>query len=83
MKLVSRVTRRGMLGATLALPVLVRAAFAEEGTAMRLRFHFHDQVFTATLEDNVSARELFGMLPLDLTISDSPATRRSPTCPPG
>lgn len=37
---------------------------------MRLRFVFADQDFTATLEDNPSARNLFSMLPLDLTISD-------------
>lgn len=37
---------------------------------MRLRFAFADQDFTATLEDNPSARDLFSMPPLDLTISD-------------
>ena len=37
---------------------------------MRLRFTFADQDFTATLEDNPSARDLFSMLPLDLTIDD-------------
>lgn len=37
---------------------------------MRLRFAFADQEFTATLEDNPSARDLFSMLPLDLKISD-------------
>lgn len=37
---------------------------------MRLRLTFADQDFTATLEDNASARELFAMLPLDLTIDD-------------
>lgn len=37
---------------------------------MRLRLIFADQDFTATLEDNPSARDLFSMLPLDLTISD-------------
>jgi hypothetical protein len=37
---------------------------------MRLRFTFADQDFTATLEDNLSARDLFSMLPLDLKISD-------------
>jgi hypothetical protein len=41
-----------------------------KGAAMRLRFVFADQDFTATLEDNPSARDLFSMLPLDLTISD-------------
>ena len=37
---------------------------------MRLRFVFADQDFTATLEDNPSARDLFSMLPLDLKIND-------------
>lgn len=37
---------------------------------MRLRFAFTDQAFTATLEGNPSARDLFSMLPLDLTIDD-------------
>lgn len=37
---------------------------------MRLRLTFADQDFTATLEDNAPARELFAMPPLDLTIDD-------------
>lgn len=37
---------------------------------MRLGFTFADQDFTATLEDNPSARDLFSMLPLDLTTTD-------------
>lgn len=37
---------------------------------MRLRFAFGDQDFTATLEDNPSARDLFSMPPLNLTIDD-------------
>lgn len=37
---------------------------------MRIRLAFADQDFTATLEKNPSARELFGMLPLDLMIDD-------------
>lgn len=37
---------------------------------MRLRFVFADQDFTASLEDNSSARDLFSMPPLGLTISD-------------
>lgn len=37
---------------------------------MRVKFTFADQAFTATLEDNPSACDLFSMLPLDLTISD-------------
>lgn len=37
---------------------------------MRLRFSFADQEFTATLEDNPSARDLFSMQPLVLKVSD-------------
>lgn len=37
---------------------------------MRLRFAFADQDLTATLEDNPSARDLFSMPPLSLTIDD-------------
>lgn len=37
---------------------------------MRLRFRFADQDFLAMLEDNPSARDLFSMLPLNLTIAD-------------
>ncbi|WP_435521576.1 cyclophilin-like fold protein [Aquamicrobium terrae] len=62
-----------MAGSILA-PATSRAqnssAQAQEGNAMRLRLTFADQDFTATLEDNPSARNLFSILPLDLTISD-------------
>ncbi|MBA3038741.1 MAG: MFS transporter [Mesorhizobium sp.] len=37
---------------------------------MRLKLTFADQDFSATLEDNAAARELFAMLPQDLTIDD-------------
>lgn len=37
---------------------------------MRLRFVFAEQDFTATLENNPSARDLVSMLPLDLKIGD-------------
>jgi hypothetical protein len=47
-----------------------KASSDRKGTAMRLRFVFADQDFTATLEDNPSARDLFSMLPLDLKITD-------------
>lgn len=60
--------------ASLAVPFVARAQSdaSSDGkkTAMRLRFSFADQDFTATLEDNPSARDLFSMLPLDLTIED-------------
>lgn len=68
--------RRTLLvaAAALAIPTLggatLRAAFAQEESAMRLEFTFSDQTFTATLEDNSTARDLVSLLPLDLTIDD-------------
>lgn len=53
--------------AGLALPAIARA---QEGSVMRIRFVFSDQDFTATLQDNPSARDLISMLPLDLTVED-------------
>jgi hypothetical protein len=59
---------------SLAVHSIARAqtntASPRKGTAMRLRFAFADQEFTATLEDNPTARDLFSLLPLDLTIGD-------------
>ncbi|UFS68256.1 MFS transporter (plasmid) [Paracoccus denitrificans] len=63
-------SRRSLLAAaaaSLALPAIARA---QEGSVMRIRFVFADQDFTATLEDNPSARDLLSMLPLDLAITD-------------
>ncbi|PLK72197.1 MFS transporter [Rhizobium sp. TH135] len=37
---------------------------------MKIRFSFSDQDFTATLYDNVSARDFASMLPLDVEVSD-------------
>lgn len=37
---------------------------------MKVEFSFADFVFTATLEDNPSARDLAAMMPLDLTVDD-------------
>ncbi|WP_315927872.1 cyclophilin-like fold protein [Mesorhizobium sp. SP-1A] len=76
MTIFTPISRRALLAASaagLAAPIFTRtgSARAQERTAaMRLRFAFADQDFTATLEDNASARELFSMLPLDLTIGD-------------
>jgi hypothetical protein len=59
----------------LAIPGLALAqanpsiASAKE-TNMKVEFSFSDFVFTATLEDNPSARDLASMMPLDLTIDD-------------
>ncbi|CAN7264325.1 cyclophilin-like fold protein [Devosia sp. Root413D1] len=59
------VLRGLMLGA--ALPGVSQG---QEGGAMRIHIAFDDQRFTASLEDNASAREFAAMLPLDLTMSD-------------
>ncbi|WP_210212737.1 cyclophilin-like fold protein [Mesorhizobium sp. M7A.F.Ca.ET.027.03.2.1] len=69
-------SRRALLAgaASFALPSSVRSqadvATDRKGDTMRLRFIFAVQDFTATLEDNPSARDLVSMLPLDLTIDD-------------
>ena len=77
MTLNPRISRRSLLAAgaaSLTIPTLITAltgkAGAQEEAAMRLRFTFADQDFTATLEDTAPARELFAMLPLDLKIGD-------------
>jgi hypothetical protein len=73
----ARISRRTLLaGAAVSVAVHSAARAQTDGssdgreTAMRLRFVFADQDFTATLEDNPSARDLFSMLPLDLKITD-------------
>lgn len=70
-------SRRTLLAAATAGLALSLPAGAKPGTTpnrkgspMRLRLAFADQDFTATLEDNPSARDLLSMLPLDLTIGD-------------
>lgn len=70
-------SRRIVLAGAAASLVVHPIARAQTNTAsprkeaaMRLRFAFADQEFTATLEDNPSARDLFSLLPLDLTVSD-------------
>ena len=68
------VTRRALLGAAIAGPLLLSlnftSALAQDASLMQVHISFKDQRFTATLFDNASARELAAMLPLDLTISD-------------
>lgn len=73
----ARISRRTLLtGAAVSLAVhsaaraQVDASSDGKETAMRLRFVFADQDFTATLEDNPSARDLLSILPLDLKITD-------------
>lgn len=62
------------IAASLAVGLAARAQTSapsdRKGVAMRLRLAFADQEFTATLEDNPSARDLLSTVPLDLTIDD-------------
>lgn len=73
----ARLSRRTLLAgaaAGLAVHSIARAqtdaSTNRKETAMRLRFTFADQDFTATLEDNPSARDMVSMLPLNLKITD-------------
>ncbi|MER8750460.1 cyclophilin-like fold protein [Mesorhizobium sp. M1050] len=71
-------SRRTLLGAALAVAALPRAAASQEGEApvsqeptdMKIRMIFNGRTMTATLYDNLSARDFFSMLPLDLEIED-------------
>jgi hypothetical protein len=71
-------SRRTLLGATIAASLLPRLAFAQQGrdgasqepTDMRIRMTFDGRTMTATLYDNPSARDFYAMLPLDLTIEN-------------
>jgi hypothetical protein len=70
-----QVSRRRLLATGVAALAAARLqtgmALAHKGTAMRLRFTFAEQDFTATLEDSPSARDLFSLMPLhDLEIDN-------------
>lgn len=71
--------RRTVLGAALGVPLSSRLVLGQTAdrannqqgdSSMKIRIAFHGQAFTATLYDNVSARDFASMLPLDLTIED-------------
>jgi hypothetical protein len=69
--------RRALLIGLCALIALPRAAFAQkndpasqEPTDMKIKLTFNNQSMTATLYDNASARDLYAMLPLDLSIDN-------------
>jgi hypothetical protein len=71
------ISRRAMLGATLAaaVPHLAhgqcgRDPASQKPTDVRIRLTFDGRTMTATLYDNPSARDLATLLPLDLTIED-------------
>ncbi|WP_244564337.1 cyclophilin-like fold protein [Rhizobium sp. RU36D] len=51
-------------------PLLPPFTHAQEQALMNVRFSFSDQNFTATLFDNVSARDFASMLPLEVEVSD-------------
>jgi hypothetical protein len=72
-------SRRAVLGAALVSAFTPRPALAQaaqqsaagqEKTNMKVRITFNGRDFTATLDDNPSARDLASLLPLDLTIDD-------------
>lgn len=76
---IGRSTRRAFLGMTVAgtaFPQLALGQAASGQTAEgileggRLEIGFGDHVFTATLYNNPSSRDLVSMLPLGLTVED-------------
>lgn len=68
------IRRRSVIGGLMIGPLLSGTGLGQDANdgamAMRVRVVFGKQSFTATLEDNASAREFAAMLPLELTISD-------------
>jgi hypothetical protein len=67
------ITRRVVLGSAIASAVAPRLAFGQKQTDLRgvkLQFAFGQHVFTASLEDNPSARDLVSLLPLSLSVED-------------
>jgi hypothetical protein len=73
MDVATGLARRILLGAALVGAAAPRFAFGQtqaERTIMKIECAFADHVFTATLYDNPSARDLASMLPLDLTVDD-------------
>src|SRR4051794_15836587 len=69
--------RSAMLVSLFALIALPRATFAQknnpasqEPTDMKIKLTFSNQSMTAALYDNASARDLYAMLPLDLSIDN-------------
>jgi hypothetical protein len=52
------------------MPRFVSAKMPSETSIVKIECAFDNHVFTASLYDNASARDLVSMLPLDLTIED-------------
>lgn len=76
-RMTDEISRRTLLGTALAAAAAPSLGFAQTssnaartGAKMRIRIAFFDHAFTATLDDNPTARDLFSMLPLDLSIED-------------
>jgi hypothetical protein len=71
---VPTISRRALVSGLLVAPLLPSVGTGQENqqgaTHMNVRIAFGNEDFTATLEDNASAREFASMLPLDLRISD-------------
>lgn len=65
-----RLTRRTLLAAAALSPLIPAVGLTQDRTLMKIRFSFSDQDFTATLYDNVSARDFASMLPLEIEVSD-------------
>lgn len=72
------ITRRTVLVAGVGAALLPAAALAQQGhgpanqdpTDMKIRMTFDGETLTGVLYDNPSARDLFSMLPLDLSIDN-------------
>lgn len=65
-------TRRSVLGTLLAssIPCIAYGQTLAVTERMQVRFAFSTHVFTATLDDNPTAQDLWSLLPLDLTFED-------------
>ncbi len=72
------ISRRTLLAAGLGLALMPTPVIAQQGndpasqepTEMKIRITFNDQILTGTLYDNASARDLFSLLPLDISIDN-------------
>ena len=69
------ISRRTLLGSALATLAAPSLGFAQSsantrGAGMKIEIAFADHVFTGTLNDNPTARDLLSMLPLNLSIED-------------
>ncbi|AFK63754.1 hypothetical protein TKWG_19860 [Advenella kashmirensis WT001] len=70
----------GLLGFGSTHPVAVPSTNATSLTSpaspMKIRIHLDDQIVTATLYDNATARDFATLLPLSLTLEDYAGTER-------